>query len=467
MSGHGSNHLLDRPTFVSSDHRLARYVVRPVLRFIEREVSSGLLLLIATVVALVWANIGNSYHDFWFTELELAVGDWHIQMHVEEFVNDALMTIFFFVVGLEIKRELAVGELSNPRVAALPGIAALGGMVVPALAFVALNLGAADGAIDGWGIPMATDIAFALGVVALLGSRVSPQIKLFLLTLAIADDIGAIAVIAIFYTSDLDFFWLALAIAALAFTRALAIARVWATFVYVVIGVFIWYATWRSGVHATIAGVALGLLTPAVPLLDRSEADLIADRLPDEPHPEEIRHTAFLLRNNVGVAQRLETLLHPFTSMVIVPIFALANAGVEISGDALSDAASSTVTWGIVLGLVVGKPVGIVTFTWIATRFSFDLPRGVSWREFIGLGAAAGVGFTVSIFISGLAFDDGGLIQQAKLGVLLASLTSAVVALSILGLGTSPTDHAGEELGDFTPDDESVRAEPVEELNES
>lgn len=458
MARHPSRHLGPLPTFIGSEQPLARYVARPVLRFIEREVASGVLLLAATLIALVWANVGHSYHDVWFTEFEIVVGSWSLELHLEEVVNDGLMTLFFFVVGLEIKRELTVGELCDRRAAALPGIAALGGMVVPALIFIAANRGAGDGAIDGWGVPMATDIAFALGVIALLGSRVSPQLKLFLLTLAIVDDIGAIVVVALFYTSDVDVYWLALAVAALALIRAMAEARVWAIAAYVVIGLFVWYATWRSGVHATIAGVALGLMTPAFPLLGRDEADRIARELPDDPHPEEISASAFRLRNSVGVAQRLENALHPWTSFLVVPIFALANAGIQIDGDAVADAASSSITWGIVLGLVLGKPLGVVAFTWIATRFGFRLPAGVSWRQFIGLGAAAGIGFTVSIFISGLAYEDGAQVQQAKLGILLASFIAAGLALLVLATAPKASTDDNAESHPADPDDNELEA---------
>lgn len=426
-----STRLFDRPTFVSSERRLARFVARPILQFIRREVASGILLLIATAAALIWANTSfDSYHDFWFSDLSLHVHTWHLEMHLEEFVNDALMALFFFVVGLEIKRELVTGRLNSPRVAALPGIAALGGMAVPALLFVAFNLGG-DG-IDGWGIPMATDIAFALGVVALLGSRVSAQVKLFLLTLAIVDDIGAIAVIAIFYTDDLSFAWLALAAGGLVATRVLRVARVWSILIYVVVGGFVWYATFRSGVHATIAGVVLGLMTPARPLLSRSEADDIADDIPPDPTADEIRHQAFLVQESVSVAERLEDFLHPFTSYLIIPIFALANAGIALSGDSISNAATSNVTLGIIVGLVVGKPVGVVLFTWFATRLGFELPRGMTWGQFVGLGLAAGIGFTVSIFITGLAYTDDAITDEAKIGILAASALAAVLALIVL-----------------------------------
>lgn len=435
----GFDSLLKRPTFASSDNSLAKFVARPVLRFVDREVASGILLLVATAVALIWVNSGwgNSYHDFWHSEIELAVGTWHLpHMTVGHFVNDALMALFFFVVGLEIKRELVTGDLSSFRAAALPAIGALGGMVVPALFYFLLNT--SGEASRGWGIPMATDIAFAVGIVALLGSRVSPKIKLFLLTLAIVDDIGAIAVIAIFYSSGLSVPWLLTAVLGLVAVWLLQRARVWAIPVYVVLGIFIWYATLESGVHATIAGVALGLLTPAKPLLGKRDAQQIVDALPSNANVAEVRHASFLAQESVPLTERLENMLHPFTAFLIIPVFALANAGIELSGDIISDAASSNVTLGIIAGLVIGKPVGITVFVWIATRFGFALPEEVSWLQFIGMGLAAGIGFTVSIFVGGLAFDDSGITDLAKIGILMASLIAAVGALFLLYIGKQP-----------------------------
>jgi len=432
----GSDSLLKRPTFASSDSSLAKFVARPVLRFIDREVASGVLLLVATAVALVWVNSGwgDSYHEFWHTEIELAVGTWHLpHMSLGHFVNDALMALFFFVVGLEIKRELVTGDLSSARAAALPVIGAVGGMAVPALLYLMLNT--AGEASRGWGIPMATDIAFAVGIVALLGSRVSPKIKLFLLTLAIVDDIGAIAVIAIFYTSDLSTQWLLTALAGLLVVWILQRARVWAIPVYAVLGIFVWYATLESGVHATIAGVALGLLTPARPLLNQRDAQQIVDALPSDANVAEVRHASFLAQESVPLTERLENLLHPFTAFMIIPIFALANAGIELSSDTIADAAASNVTLGILLGLVVGKPVGITLFTWVATRFGFALPDDVNWAQFTGMGLAAGIGFTVSIFVAGLAFEDHAIIDLAKIGILMASLIAAVAALLLLRYG--------------------------------
>ena len=436
----GSDPLLKRPTFAGSDHGLAKFVARPVLRFIDREVAGGVLLLLATTAALIWANStwADGYNSFWHAEIELVVGPWHLpHLSVGHFVNDALMALFFFVVGLEIKRELVTGDLRSFRAAALPAIAALGGMVVPAALYFALNT--AGEASRGWGITMATDIAFAVGIVALLGARVSPKIKLFLLTLAIVDDIGAIVVIAIFYTSDLSLSWLLIALAGLVGVWLLQRLRVWAIPVYAALGIFIWYATLESGVHATIAGVALGLLTPARPLLNQRDAQQIVDALPSDASVAEVRHVSFLAQESVPLTERLENMLHPFTAFLIIPIFALANAGIELSGDKISDAASSNVTLGIVLGLVVGKPLGITLFAWVATRFGFALPEGVHWPQFVGMGFAAGIGFTVSIFVAGLAFESSAITDLAKIGILIASFVAAVLALLLMRFKSSST----------------------------
>jgi len=403
-------------------------------------VASGILMLIATAAALIWANSAwsGSYESFWHTDLVLGVGSWSIEMSLSHFVNDGLMAMFFFVVGLEIKRELVTGELADRRAAAFPAIAAVGGMVVPAALFLLSNFGGAGA--GGWGIPMATDIAFAVGIVALLGNRVSARLKLFLLTLAIVDDIGAIVVIAIFYTEDISFAWLALSAVLLIGLRFLRRAQVWTTPVYAVVGAVIWYATWRSGVHATIAGVAMGLMTPALPLLTGEEADDIADALV-EPTAEEVRDSAFQIRECVSVGSRLETLLHPFTSILIVPLFALANAGIPLGGQAIVDAMSAPVTLGVMAGLVIGKPLGIALFAYVATLFGFELPKSMNWRQFIGMGLVAGIGFTVSIFVTGLAFTDQALADQAKIGILAASFLAALGGLAMLSWSSDADDE--------------------------
>ena len=441
----GPEHLYQRETFAGGNSRLARFLARPILKFVHREVAGSVLLLLATAAALIWANSpwSDTYFDFWHTHIDISIGSFDLHpLTLEEFVNDALMALFFFVVGLEIKRELVTGYLASVRAAALPAIAAIGGMVVPALLYFMLNP-SGDGA-SGWAIPMATDIAFAVGVVALLGSRIPPMLKLFLLTLAIVDDIGAIAVIAIFYTSDLNLKWLLFAVALLVLIRVLTVMKVWALEIYWVIGLVVWYAMLESGIHATIAGVALGLLTPANPLLNRVHAQDVVDHLPERPSIEQVHQASFLVQESVPMVERLENMFHPFTAFIIVPLFALANAGVPFSSDTIAEAVSSPVTLGVVLGLVVGKPIGITLFTWVATRFGFDLPEGMNWPQFIGMGFAAGIGFTVSIFITGLAFDGGGITDLAKIGILFASACAGVAALVLLALSGKAGDHLDE-----------------------
>lgn len=431
-------------TWLGSDRRLARRLGRPVQRFMEIEAASGVVLVIATIVALIWANSPwrDVYHDILDVHLIIEFGSFHVlDESVEHLINDGLMAIFFFVVGLEIKRELVAGELRDPRAAALPSIAALGGMVVPAGLYLLMNSSSPEA--TGWGIPMATDIAFALGVMSLLGKRVPNTLKLFLLALAIVDDVGAIAVIAIFYSSGINMPWLVTAIVLLVLVFGLQRAKVWYTPIYVAIGIVVWYAVLESGVHATIAGVALGLLAPATPLV--KEVD--AEDLPESPssgnsfNAYTARRTTLYVRESVSVAERQNTLLHPFTSFVILPLFALANAGIELSGQALSDAATSSVTLGIIAGLVVGKTVGVSLFAWFAVRSGLCvLPPGTNWQQVTAVGMMAGIGFTVALFITGLAFEGDEfavLDTQARMGILAASLIAAVLGAVMLARATT------------------------------
>lgn len=366
--------------------------------FLETETTGGVVLLGAAVVALIWANlIGNGYESFWGTELSIGT----LTNDLRHWVNDGLMTLFFFVVGLEIKRELAAGDLRDPRVAAAPIVAAVGGMVVPAAIYLALNAGGA--AESGWGIPMATDIAFVLGVNALLGSRTPRGLRLFLLTLAIVDDVGAIVVIAIFYSDGTQWLWLAAAAGVVVFIAGLRAVRLTSPLAYVLPATALWIATFESGIHPTIAGVVLGLATPAGIVRGRA------------------------------VLGDLEKALHPASSYIVVPIFALANAGVALTFDSLRNAVVSRVFWGIAAGLLVGKVVGIVGAAGISRRFRLGrLPKGVGTRDLVGGAALAGIGFTVSLFIVGLAFDDARIVDEAKIGVLGGSLLSAVVGTAIL-----------------------------------
>jgi NhaA family Na+:H+ antiporter len=413
----------------------ARSLPRPVRRFLATETAGGVVMVLAAVVALVWANSPwhGSYEDLWHAGVTLQVGGLGIEDDLHHLVNDGLMALFFLVVGLEIKRELVGGELSDPRVAALPAVAALGGMVVPAAIYLAVTAGSGGG--SGWGIPMATDIAFAVGVLALLGRRVPSTLKLFLLTLAIVDDIGAIVVIAVAYTDRPDPVALGVAVLTIVVAAGCLRARIWSPAVYVVLGVACWLATYESGVHATLAGVAFGLLAPARP---RAPSDVVRDwagDLSDEPTAAELRSLTTVATEAVSVAERVQHRLHPVTSFVIVPIFALANAGVEVSGDALSAPGTGRVALGVVLGLVVGKPLGITAASWLAVRSGLAaLPTGVRWRQLAGAGAVAGIGFTVSLFVAGLAFDRPELDTAARIAVLTASVTASVVGVTALVL---------------------------------
>lgn len=433
-----------------SDSRLAQSVARPLIRFLAQSTSSGVILIIATAVALIWANSpwDASYTSFWDTEIELRLGDWQPfvshdhPLTLRDWVNDGLMVLFFFVVGMEITAELVVGELRNPRAAALPAIAAFGGMVAPALIYLAINAGEASA--NGWGVPMATDIAFAVGVLALLGDRVPSSLKVFLLMLAIVDDIGAILVIAVFYTDELAMDWLLLSFAGLALIGVLRSSRVWYTPVYLVVGVVVWFAMLRSGVHATIAGVAIGLLTPVRPLLGARRLEAVEDVLSgDRVEPTAMRDVSWKLRESVSVAGRLTALLSPWTVFVVVPLFAMANAGIPLSGSVLADAASSPATLGVVAGLVVGKPLGIAAATWIARSTGVaTLPDGVTMRHIVGTGFVAGVGFTVALFIARLAFEDPLIADEAVIGVLTASLISAVVGAVVLARTPRTADQS-------------------------
>ncbi|HEU0170792.1 MAG TPA: Na+/H+ antiporter NhaA [Acidimicrobiales bacterium] len=405
-------------------------------RFLHTEAAGGLVLLAATVVALVWANSPwhASYETFWRSVVTVRVGSFGIEQDLRHFVNDGLMTLFFLVVALEIKRELVVGDLRDRRVAALPAIAAVGGMVVPAALYLLVNAGGSGS--SGWGVPLATDIAFAVGVLALLGSRAPATLRLFLLSLAVVDDIGAIGVIAVAYTDRVDSLALLVAVAAVAGAALLRWARVWWMPAYAALGMLCWLAAYESGVHPTLAGVAFGLLAPARPRAPAEVAREWAEDLSDEPTAAELRQMTVMATETVSVAERLEHLLHPVTSFVIVPIFALANAGVRITGDAFDAPGTAAVAGGVAIGLLVGKTVGIAGASALAVRLGVArLPDGLAWRQIVGVGAVAGIGFTVSLFITGLAYDDVRLQDAARLAILATSAVAAVVGSAILAVG--------------------------------
>lgn len=423
------------PFWLASNRPIPRRVGRPLAGFFRIEAAGGVVLLLAAITALVWANspLSESYEQLWNTRVGLQIGSVEIAEDLRHWVNDAVMAVFFFVVGLEIKHEMVAGDLRDPRAAVVPIAAAFGGMAVPALIYVAFTAGSAGS--HGWGIPMATDIAFALGVLAVLGKRIPNPARVFMLTLAIVDDLGAITVIAVFYTDDLSMGWLLGAAAGTVAVIVLRLLRVWSMPVYVVLGLIVWFATYESGVHATIAAVVLGLLTPAKPLLDQASARRYArDTAPSELDAQQLRTTRFLLGESVSVAERLQNTLHPWSSYVVLPVFALANAGIYLRDGVLGQAATSMVTLGVAVGLIVGKTLGVMAASWLAVRSGLGrLPERTSWPTMAGLSMVAGIGFTVSLFITGLAFEgNAALAADAKVGVLVGSLIAALLGAAVL-----------------------------------
>jgi NhaA family Na+:H+ antiporter len=400
--------------------------LRPFARFLRVQSASGVVLLACAVAALFLANSpwAAAVAAFWKTPVRLGVGGFDLTMSVVHWINDGLMTLFFFVVGLEIKREFVSGELNEPRKAVLPIVAALGGMVVPAALYLTCQWG--QPTAIGWGVPMATDIAFVVGVLAVLGPRVPHGLKVLLLSLAIADDIGATLVIALAYTEGVALPALAVGAAGFGLVLLLRWAGVRRVLVYFVVGALIWVAFLKSGVHPTVAGVLLGLLTPSRPWLgDRAPFDLVADlfkRLPGAAGGGRASHEP------VSPLERLERELHPWVAFAIMPLFALANAGVPLGLGALGQ----PVSVAVVLGLFLGKPVGIVLSSWAAVRTGLArLPAGVDVKALVGAGCLGGIGFTMSLFIAGLAFD-GPALDQAKVGILAGSTLSAVVGSLLL-----------------------------------
>ena len=428
----------ERPKEKPIDHLRA-----PIERIIHLENMSGIALIAGAVVALVLANTpaAETVDHFWHTHLSVSFGPIELDESLTHWINDGLMTVFFFVAGLEIKRELVTGDLRDPRTAALPGVAALGGMIVPAGLYIAFSGAAFRG---GWGVPMATDIAFAVGVLTLLGDRVPSRLKMLLLTLAIVDDLGAILVIALFYTASINTTALMIAGACVAGLVALRRLGVWWMPAYVMVGMALWVATFESGIHATLAGVVCGLLAPAVPRRP-SQTNVVA---PPTVALDELKAIIFDTRETRSVVDRLIHNLHPLTAFLIVPLFALANTGVPTPPGAVVDAATSSLGQAIFLGLVIGKPVGIVGASWIAVRLGIAaLPKGVTWTHMLGLGFLGGIGFTVSLFITDLAFDNEEAVVTAKIAILLASTIAAAAGAVVLKMSTRTTMSEEPELG--------------------
>lgn len=456
--GRRRGHLQERTEFSF----FAREVLLPAEELIRTTGAGAAVLFAAAVAALVWANSpwGESYRALWSTHLVVDLGPLALDESFREFLNSGLMTLFFFVMGMEVKRELLEGELSEPRKAALPAMAAAGGMLVPVALYLVFNAGGEGQA--GWGVPMATDIAFALGILALLGDRIPDELRSVMLTIAVADDVGTVLVIAVFYTSGLSL--LALGIAAVLFLGVLALQRLGVrnAGVYWVTGIAVWFALHQSGVHATLAGVALGMATPISAPYSlhglRQRTERLMDRLEEARDAGREEEAEVILGRMVELYQdteppldRMERKVSVWSAFVVLPLFALANAGVPVSGSALAETVRSPVALGVAAGLVVGKPLGIVSFAWTAVRLRLArYPPGVRLRHVVGIGLIAGVGFTVSIFIAGLALS-GETITTAKLAILIASSVAGAAGYLVLRGASRKPDGSGGTGGEISP----------------
>jgi len=434
------------PPILNAAPKIVKRVFRPFQEFARIGSLGGIVLLVTTAVALTWSNspYAETYFHIWETQITVGSADSPLTLSLHQWINDALMVVFFLLVGLEIKREIKVGELSSPRQAALPIVAAIGGMVVPALLYVAVTYGTP--AIDGWGIPMATDIAFALGILALLGPRVPLGLKVFLAALAIVDDLGAVLVIALFYTSSIAWGAVAGAVVCLAILVALNMRQVAALTPYMVVGIALWFFFLQSGIHSTIAGVLLALTIPTSSRIDAEEFSARARRLINEFERTETGDLLVITSKgqqealdalDVAVSSvnapllKLEHSLNDLVAFGIMPLFALSNAGVRLTG--VGEAITSPVALGIALGLVLGKMAGITLFSVLAVRFGVaTLPAGVTWRSLHGAAWLGGIGFTMSLFIAGLAFRDAALLDAAKISVLASSCVAGVVGFLLL-----------------------------------
>ena len=388
--------------------------IAPFRDFLKRESSSGIILLIAAILGLIAANspISENYHRFLEIDFTIDFAGIFLEMTVLKLINYGLMTIFFFVVGLEIKREISSGHLSKLKQAAAPFFAAIGGMAVPALIYLAI---AGDVAPEGWAIPVATDIALAVGVLALMGSTVTQGLKAFLLALAVIDDIGAILIIALVYSSGVIFSWILAGALAIVATLALQRLKVMKIYVYVFVGALLWYSLYKAGLHPTLAGVIMGVLAPATPIQDKNWSDT-----------ED---------GEVTIVEKLEARFHGLSTLFVVPVFAFANSGVELSRTALSDALDSPVAWGIMAGLVLGKPLGVFLTSKVVSRARLaELPEDGDGLKLIATGSTAGIGFTVAIFIAKLAFDPGATQDLAVTAVIFGSLLSGLISVALFRL---------------------------------
>ncbi|WP_344413751.1 Na+/H+ antiporter NhaA [Pseudonocardia ailaonensis] len=418
---------------------------RAARQFLSTESGSAVMLIGAAVLALAWANLPLGYEAFWHTALSMNLGEWSIDLDLRHWVNDGLMVIFFFSVGLEISREMTLGELRGFRAVAAPAAAALGGLIVPALLFLAFNAGTE--AQNAWGITISTDTAVLLGVLALVGPRCPDQLRVFLLALAIVDDIGAVIAIAIFYTEQVNVLALLLAVVLFLALLGLRFVRFWRTPFYAAIGIVMWVAVLASGVHPSVVGVALGLLVNAYAprRQDMKRALVVGKSFLLDPTPERALAAQSAVVEAVSPNERLQLKIQPWSSYVIVPLFVLANAGVVLSSDTLAAAFSSPLTWGIIAGLVLGKPIGVTIGTWVALRTGIGrVPDTLRWGQLFGGAGLSGIGFTVALFVTELALDDELLVSEAKIGILTGSILAALVGWLVFRL-------AGERGGQCSP----------------
>lgn len=461
MTGHREGTLMTEPNIPLKSpppgvwqpaRKAVQALVRPLGAFLHIQASSGILLLIASTLALLLANSSwrHAYEHLWHVPLSIGIGAWQFKEPLHFWINDGLMVVFFFVVGLEIRREMHSGELSEVRRAVLPAAAAVGGMLVPAAIYLALNAGSP--AQGGWGVPMATDIAFAVGVLSLLGKRVPPALRVLLLALAIIDDIGAILVIALFYATN---FWpmgLAIAVLGIVLTRVMRAIGVRRPVIYILPGIVVWAGFLMAGIHPTIAGVVLGLLTPVLPwygkagFIDAAERSLEKFRnnaqITDDAHDllEPLSEIGEARREAVSPVVRLESVLHPWVAYGIMPLFAFANAGVYLGDIDFSSISSLRLVSGVSLGLVLGKPIGVMLACFLVVRLGIaSFPKGISWKSIALLGAVAGIGFTMAIFIAGLAFPDERMLGTAKVAILVASAVAGMVSLILGRIALSST----------------------------
>jgi NhaA family Na+:H+ antiporter len=428
--------------WLRSERVVMRQVARPLETFLRTEVGSGALLLAAAAVSLLWINLSaESYEDLWKTEVSLEIGPLSLAEDLRHVVNDLLMALFFYVVALEVKREMLFGSLSEGGAAFVPAAAALGTMAGAAIAYLAVNV--SGGEPSGWAIPIATDIAFVLAALGVAGRSVSGGMRAFMLTLAVVDDLVTIALIGVLFADDFSLAWLGAAAGALAVVLVLQRQRVRLLAPYVLLAGVLWLAVFESGVHATIAGVALGFLTPAVSFFPRREsAEAIASQLDEIESASDIEigeatmwETSRVSREAVSPLARMETLLHPYSAYVVLPLFALANAGVALSLGELGDAVTSQVGLGVVLGLAVGAPLGGILAAWLVVRAGgVPLPEEVSLRDVAAAAPLKGIGFTVAIFLATLSFDDPATVDQAKLAILIASALAGAIGITAIRL---------------------------------